>query len=187
MSFFRRVADCDVSPVVAELDAQPDLWNTITLRRDAPNSPHSEMSDIWVRYNDIRKFTDNYLRLNDEHVPIWYPAWYRLPSLRPIVFGLMTLVQGEMLGGILITKIPPGKGIARHVDRGWHVDYYDKFYVQLRNAEGASFCFDGEAHTPKPGEIWMVDNREPHWIENNSSEDRMTLIVCIRTEIFGRK
>lgn len=187
MPRFLKVSEgVDVAPLNAQLDAHPELWDSITLRKTAPGTPHSRMSDIWVRYNDLAPFfaSGDLSGLNDPHVPIWYPAWSALPALRPIIFDLMARVQGEMLGGVLMTRIPSGEGIAPHVDRGWHVDYYDKFYVSLKSAPGAVFACEGEALNPKVGDIYRFDNRVVHWVENASGEDRVTLIVCIRTDMF---
>ncbi|MDN8066333.1 aspartyl/asparaginyl beta-hydroxylase domain-containing protein [Burkholderia vietnamiensis] len=187
MRNFLKIDDgVDVAPLVVAIDAHPELWDSHKERKTSDGSPHTGMSDIWVRYNDIRKYRDRQ-SFNDEHVPVWYPAYHALPEMRPILFDLMATVQGEMLGGVLITRIPPGAGIAAHVDEGWHVEYYDKFYVSLRSAPGAEFyCDEGgvEVLNPKEGEIWRFDNRKNHWVENNSDRDRITLIVCIRTEKY---
>lgn len=192
LKHFLKIADgVRVGPLVEELLARPGLWDINTLRKTVGDKPHARMSDIWVRYNDFTRYDpERPAAFNDEHVPVWYDAWNLLPSLKPIVHSLMAMVEGEMLGGVLITRIPPGQGIGRHVDRGWHVEYYDKFYVSLKSAPGADFvCEQGgvtERLNPKPGEVWLFDNRKPHWVENNSMEERITLIVCIRTEMFGR-
>ena len=177
----------DVAPLLAELDAQPELWDQHPQRRNAPGSPHGGMTDIWVRYNDPARMGKHF---NDEHVPVWYPAWKKLPALRPIVFDLMARAQGEMLCAVLITKIPPGEGIAPHIDDSWHVEYTEKFYLSLRNGKGSVFCCnDGaweESINPRPGDLYRFDNRRRHWVENRSDEDRITLICCIRTDKFGR-
>lgn len=189
---FLKIRDgVNVETLNAELAARPGMWDINPLRKSLGDKPHARMSDIWVRYNDFAKYNpEKPAAFNDEHVPVWYPAWDHLAALKPIVHGLMTAVEGEMLGGVLITRIPPGEGIGRHVDRGWHVEYYDKFYVTLKSSPGADFVCEHDGVTerlnPKPGEIWLFDNRKPHWVENNSMEDRVTLIVCIRTEMFGR-
>lgn len=144
------------------------------------------MSDIWVRYNDVEPFekSGDYSGFNDLHFPIWYPAYEALPALKPVIFDLMTKVEGEHLGGVLITRIPAGCGIAPHVDRGWHVEFYDKFYLSLKSSPGAKFLCGEDVLEPKPGEIWRFDNRLEHSVVNESNEDRMTLIVCIRTEKY---
>lgn len=189
---FRKIYDgVDIQPLLSQLDANPDLWDAHPMRKVAQGSPHSRMSDIWVRYNSYDRLDmNNPTAFNAEHVPVWYPAWRKLPALRPLVFDLTAAVEGEWIGAVLITKIPPGEGIAPHVDRGWHVEQTEKFYLSLRSSPGAEFGCSVEGETerlnPKPGEIWLFDNRKMHWVENNSNEDRITLIVCIRTQMFGR-
>lgn len=185
MKYFELVRkDVNVQPLLTQLEANPQLWNANKLRKEAKGTPHSGMTDIWVRYNDKTLFEakGDWTGFNDEHDSVWYPSYYALPSLRPIIFGLMTQVEGERLGGVLITKIPPGCGIAPHVDKGWHVGYYDKYYLSIKSAKGATFhhC-SGEFINPVPGDIWLFDNRLEHWVKNESNEDRITLIICIRS------
>jgi hypothetical protein len=187
---FAKIADgVAVIPLLGELERRRDLWDAHNTRRIVAGSPHREMSDIWVRYNDIARLDPKRpSAFNDEHVSVWYPAWSALPALRPIVFNLMAMVEGEMLGGVLITRIPAGGRIVPHRDAGWHVDYYEKLYVSLQNDPGAAFFCRHEDTTealhPKPGEVWLFDNRKLHWVENDSATDRITLIVCIRTDRF---
>lgn len=190
MKHFLKISEnVNIKPLLWQLAARPDLWDMHRRRKDAPGTPHSKMSDIWVRYNDVELFTKSgdFSRFNDQHFPIWYPAYKALPALKPLIFNLMGLTEGEHLGGVLITRIPPGEGIAQHVDRGWHVEFYDKFYLSVRSSPGAKFiCHEGEAEAlePKPGECWRFDNRLPHSVVNESSEDRITLIVCIKTDKY---
>lgn len=192
MKNFKKVAErLDVGPLRDHLAANPYLWNMHDARRGAAVNPFTGTSDIWVRYNDLSKAKPDFQGFNDEHIPIWYPAWYALPALKPLVFDLMAKVQGEMLGGVLLTCVPPGEAIAPHVDTGWHVEYYDKFYISVENEIGAAFhCkSDGVIETlnPNPGDCWLFDNRKLHWVTNESGKARTTLIVCIRTEMFGRE
>jgi hypothetical protein len=191
MRHFHKIYDgVDVAPLLGELDAQPELWDFHTARKDIPAGPHSLMSDVWIRYRAIEELTER-KHYKEPHLPVWYPAWHRLPALHPIVFDMMARTRGEILGGVLITRIPPGEGIAPHTDDGWHVDYYDKFYLSLRSEPGADFVCDGggylETLNPRPGEVYLFDNRKNHWVENESDSERITLIVCIRTEQFLRK
>lgn len=191
MNHFRFIDRTPVTSILAELDGHPELWNAHRVRKDVPGTPHAAMDDIWVRYNDVGPFERGerpWVEFNDLHLPINYPAWAALPTLRRLVFSLMAHVEGDMLGGILITRIPPGGKILPHVDRGWHVETFEKFYLSLRSASGAIFGCDHrgvkEELNPKPGDIWLFDNRKLHWVENGSSEDRITAIICIRSEKY---
>lgn len=191
MSHFTKIYDgVDVAPLLAQLDQYPDLWGTYRHRK-MPGSPHARMSDIWVRYNRLDRFDEaNPAAFNAEHIPVWYPAWRVLTALHPILFDLAGAVQCEMIGGVLITRIPPGERIDSHTDQGWHVDQYEKFYLSPKSAPGADFIceHDGveERFNPKPGEWVLFDNRKRHRVENNSPEDRITVIACLRTAMFGR-
>ncbi len=170
-----------VAPLVAALATQPHLFGQHPERTSAPNSPHREATDIWLRYNDYRNLGPAF---NDPHDSVWYPAWHALPELAPLVFDLMHHVAGERLGGILITKLPPGGLIAPHTDHSWHARYYDKFYIALQNAPGSVFCFpDGDIHA-QAGDAYWFDNSVPHSVHNHFGQDRLALIVCIKTDQF---
>ena len=188
MRYFQKMPyQIDVRELNSQLAAHPHLWGEYGWRKSDPSKVHSEMTDIWVRYNDIGKYEKFDRSFNDEHVPVWYPAWDELPALKPIILGpdgLMGREEGEMLGGVLITQIPAGGRIAPHEDKGWHVGYYDKFYISLQSAPGAVFYCGEEKINPETGDCWRFDNRREHWVENNSDQARVTLIVCIRTEKY---
>jgi hypothetical protein len=185
---FRLLAKgLDVSRMNAELGAHPELWDAHKERRVAPGSPHGGMRDIWVRYNDRRPFerVGNFTAINDRHVPIWYDAAKLLPSVKEFALDITQKTRAEMLCGVLISKIPPGAGIDRHVDRGWHAENTSKLYLALRSAPGAVFATDTGSIEPDAGDLFHFNNQAPHWVHNGSNEDRVMLIVCVRTEMFG--
>lgn len=188
MKYFEQMPSIDVAPLKAALDAHPELWNQIGWRNTVGD--HKEVDDIWVRYNDIRKYPHPCKEFRDRHVPVWYPAWSApecadvKAALKPILFNLMAAVQGEMLGGVLITRVPPGKQIYPHRDDGWHVEYFDKFYISIEANSNIGFYCNDEVIFPQVGDCWRFDNRRPHWVKNESDGNRVTLIVCIRTEMF---
>jgi quercetin dioxygenase-like cupin family protein len=179
----------DVLPLQKELLANLDEFDKYDYRRTFPNSPHAQMNDIWARYNDVRPFEakGSLEGFEAEHDSIWYPVIDKIPSVKNVVFDLMRIVDGERLGGVLITKLPPGGHIARHTDAGWHAQYYDKFYVPILNSEGSTFGFDDGIINPDLGDAWWFDNSNPHWVDNKSDTDRIAMIVCIRTEMFKDK
>lgn len=181
--YYARVAtDLDVLPLQRAILRQPKLFGKYPQRGNFEGSPHCAMKDIWVRYNDIEPYLErgNLDGFADEHDSVWYPAAYAIPQVRKVVFDLMRLVEGERLGGILITKLPPGGKIEKHVDGGWHASYYDKYFVPILNEEGATFSFEDGVIHPKIGEAYWFNNSVPHWVENNTDSDRIAMIVCIR-------
>lgn len=185
MTDFLQIAkNFKVGPLSAALAARPYLFGQHDERARACGSPHDAMQDIWVRFNHIDKRGPGF---TDEHDSIWYPAYRQLPELKPLIFDLMGLVNGERLGGVLITKLPPGAVIASHVDGGWHADYYEKFYIAVDNAPGALFQFPSGDIVAVPGDCFWFDNSVPHEVVNHSAEHRVALIVCIKTDEFQRE
>lgn len=165
----------DVAAVLAALDAHPELWNQHTERTAHPNSPHHGLDDIWVRYapSDIEPALP--------HDAVWYPSQLA-DAVKPLVYSLMQSVRGDHLGGVLITRIPPGARCKPHTDPGWHARYYEKFAVQLKADPGQSFCFDDAQLTTKAGDLFWFDNSKRHWVNNDTPHERITLIVCIRPD-----
>ena len=179
MSAFGLLGCVPVSHIATQLDAHPELWNGNTERRDAPGSPHTAMSDVWVRY------ADGPVDHQVSHVSVMHPAWSVLTNIHELVFDLMRNQTATQLGGILITRIPPGGEIKPHDDRGsWHAEFYNrKVYVVLRsNARCINEC-EGEEVAMRAGEVWTFDNLRSHSVQNGGATERITLIICLRTEL----
>jgi hypothetical protein len=172
----------DVESLARELEACPDEWDSIRLRTSHPMSPHREISDIWVRYNASEKLTEGMSveEFNGPHESVWYPVAEKLPSVKTIASQLMEHVQGERLGGILITRIPAGKEVYPHVDRGWHAEHYEKFGIQVKGDPNQAFCFEDGELSARDGEAYWFHNTVPHWVRNQSDRERITLIVTLR-------
>lgn len=171
----------EIREVVEQIQANPSVWNRHRGRVDAYDSPHQQISDIWVRYNAIEnRDADPVAFYHGEHESVWYPVADEIPAVPWLVQQLFNDVRGERLGGVLITKIPPGGEVKPHIDTGWHAGFYDKYAIQLQGNKDQAFCFEDSRLSALPGESYTFDNSKLHWVTNESAEDRMTLIVCIR-------
>ena len=186
--YFNKIAaDFPVMPLQLALRRQPGLFGKYNQRCEG-NSPHRESKDIWVRYNAIQNVTEYGGQLNSdhpankEHRPVWYPAYYQLPQLRPLVFNLMALVEGEELGTILLVKVPPGKQIYTHIDGSWSASYYEKYFIPVQTYSSTSFNFEDGSIIPQLGEVYWFNNSVPHNVVNNSTEDMILLIVTIKSD-----
>ena len=182
MQHFRLIhSGLDVAPILAELETV--AWGEHGGRKYRENGAHGEMVDVWLRYFAIETLKEpaDYTRPGQ---CVFYPAWDRVPSIHPIVWGLMASQRSVELGGILLTRLEPGGRILRHSDRGgWHAERYNcKCYVVLEaNARCVVEC-DGDEQVFRPGEIFEFDNLRPHSMENGGTTRRTTLIVTMRVE-----
>lgn len=175
----------NVEPLVQAIIRQPWLWDKYPERTSLENGPFEGTHDIWVRFA-APETLQNKEDLGKPHESVWYEAADCLPLVKDICYALMTAVQGERLGGVLITKIPPGQMVKPHVDGGWHAEYYDKYAVQLQSNQLQAFCFDNDALVALPGDVYWFNNRVNHWVTNESNEDRITMIICIRSDRKGQ-
>lgn len=175
----------DVSTLRQALLEHPELWNQHRPR--TASYVHGQVDDIWVRYNAWQNYDEKLglSHFNREHESTWYPAANVIPELRQVSLDIMRMVEGERLGGILITRIPPGGQVQKHIDRGWHAAYYDKFALQISADPRQAFNFESESLVSAPGDIYTFDNSLIHWVTNASDVDRITLIVCVRLEHPG--
>lgn len=155
-----------------------DLWDKYNMRR-LPGSPHVEMVDIWARFNNPEPFikSGDWSKFVDEHESEWLCD---IPEVKEICQELMEHLSGERLGGVLITKLPPNGKIYPHIDKGWHAEYYDKYFISIKNVKGAKFCFDDGEIEPNEGDVYAFRNDKNHWVENKSNQDRIAMIVCIK-------
>lgn len=168
----------DIEPLKTELNAHPELWDDFDLRTNHPQSPHRELSDIFVRYNARANFTGDRHAFNEAHAPVWWPTAELLPTAKSIALDLQSMLGGA-LGMVLVTKIPAHAQCYPHIDVGWHARTFVKYAVQIASSEGQAFHVEQTALSAKPGECYWFDNSRLHHVINDSDEDRMTLIVCI--------
>lgn len=182
MRNFHKLAEGMVfGPIVHALARQPELWDQETLRTTHPATPHSQVSDILVRFNDLAKWKEagDAASLLDGHESIWFPAASKLP-VRPLLFDLMRSVEGERLGRVIITRLAPGCTITPHIDSGEHAAYYTRYQCALQSLPGVVFRCGAEQVSMRTGDIWYFDNRVEHEVVNNSADDRLALIVDVR-------
>lgn len=187
MRYLRKLAEIgpDIAPIQAELAANPQLWNQYTLRTGYEGTPHG-VDDIWVRYRSFDDIAIHGMAIQDfvgtEHDSVWYAASDALPCLKSFIFEAMRYWEVERLGGVLITRIPPGGSVAPHIDGGWHAGYYEKIALQIQSAPGQTFCFEDGAFECEPGTIYSFDNSQKHWVSNRSLVERITAIICVRRD-----
>ena len=162
-----------------------NLWGEYP-QRCTEGSPHDEIVDIWARFKDPSKCieTGDWSAFVDEHKSEWLKD---IPFVKDICHKLMRYTNGERLGGVLITKLKPGGRVKPHIDKGWHAEYYDKYYLAIKNEAGARFCFNEGDIEPGEGDVYAFRNDKLHWVDNDSSEDRIAMIVCIKQSKFSKE
>jgi len=178
---FLKIADgLDITPLLLKIKQNPSLWDQNTLRTHHSGTAHCEASDIWLRFNEIPKNPETVI---DDKICINYPAFHILTECHPIILSLMNRVRGEIIGRCLITRLMPGKRIHPHADMGAPAEYYERYHIPLKSMPGVVFRAGDEQVEMRPGEVWWFDNQKEHEVINNSQDERIVMIVDIRSLI----
>lgn len=196
-NFYRIMQGANIVPLMTNIMRNPYLWTEDTFLRNYPQGPFGEVETIMLRFpkqvvfndKDVKKqekkvelYKKNMLPGYDQHESIDYPAYSILHEARPLIMGLMALVQGERLGRCMINKINPGGQIFPHCDTPMHAEYYSRYHIVLHSAPGSDFRCDNEHQHMATGEVWWFNNKLEHQVINNSGDERIHLIVDVRSK-----
>lgn len=105
------------------------------------------------------------------------------PCVNDLVNWIYTTVEGTKLGRIMLVKLLPGGTIGEHVDPGPYFRAHYRFHVPFITHTDMVFFGPGRSnptHMPE-GYLSQLDNRGLHSAENNSSVERIHLIVDINS------
>ena len=187
MTHFTLIAEgIDVSRLLAQMDARPEVWNERPERRSG-DSPHRETSDVWYRYAAPETMlAPDFAQL--PHKSVWWPAAKVTPAVLEVtndVWNVLEATGRHQLGGILATRIPPGCQVYPHHDNtgAWHARFYDmKIWLPLRANDRCVNVVEGEEMVWKVGECWHHDNLITHSVRNDGESERVVLILCFRRQ-----
>ena len=182
-NFLQIASGVDVTPLMLEMQRQPELWDKNPCRL-SKRGPHHETQDIFLRYkNETENIqSGKWANFSDMHLPDWYETMDHLPAARPLIFDLMARVRGEMLGGVFIYKLEPGTQIYPHADKGWHPEFYDKFNICLQSNPKTSFVYERDVMVQRAGDVHHFRNDVVHSVHNEGDTSHVVMTVCVRLD-----
>jgi hypothetical protein len=182
-NFLLMAQNISTQQLLLQIQRQPQLWKADTYLRDYPQGPFEDVETIFLRFPPF-SVTELERSQKDPHECENMDGSIHLPAARQMVFGLMAMVEGERLGRVMINKIRPGGRIFPHADTPIHANYWDRFHYVLQAFPGCNFRCGHETVQMRTGDLWWFDNAEEHEVINNSADDRLHLIVDVRTSYF---
>lgn len=176
--FLKLAQGLDVLPLLYAITRQPQLWDAHPIRTTFPGSPHTQVSDILLRFQALPEGDYDVGKANAEHETVPYPAWWLLPEARPLVYHLMARVQATRLGRVMVTRLAPGCEIPPHIDSAPHSTYYERQHIILAAPPwDCAFVIEDEIVQMQPGECWWINNARMHGVVNHGDSDRLALII----------
>jgi hypothetical protein len=109
----------------------------------------------------------------------------QLANTNNLVNWIYDRVSGEKLGRIMLVNLLAGGVVPNHIDKGPYFETYKRFHIPLITNEDVVFTGskDGLSYHMPTGVLGILNNSDIHGIRNNSTNNRIHLIVDIATNI----
>ena len=174
MLHFTRIAEgVDIRPLLAELDAEPDMWFADTSRQRKVRCQRNTRN-IFLRAPK-KPLPPGAKNANDVHESRRMRAAAKFPRALAFCEGIAD-EWGAALGRATLVTLLPRSRVYPHIDTG---DYYrirDRLHLVLRSPEGSPLAAGEETVVMRERELWVFNNKVRHWAENLSDEPRIHLI-----------
>lgn len=159
------------APVLAELDAFPELWSLFTARQKYQGSAHADTQTIPLRGPLTLEDPFEDLEAYD------YPIIKKLPAtvayLRQIALGLGM----REIGRVMLVRLKPGGVISEHIDEGGYARYFARFHAPLSTGPQCLFRCGPEQVHMEAGSLWWFNHQRPHSVRNLEKSHRIHLIA----------
>jgi len=179
--YFEHLGSADISALIGRIKSIPEsLWNAEN--EDKPNK--------YARLNDTRHIMFRFINrggsVYDFHdFPLW-DEWkdVLLPIMKQVANRLG--YKDYRFPRAMLAKLPAGSEIFGHSD-GDASHYIHKIHVPLITNSETIFHVGREARHLPAGEIFEVNNKRVHAVENNGDEDRVHFIFeCYNMDDYGK-
>ena len=176
LNFTKIARDVDIRPLLAELDAAPEMWLADTSRqRRIRCQRHTR--NIFLRAAG-KPLPPGARNANDVHESRVARASGKFPRALAYCESVADDVRGTLGRATLVALLPHGR-VYPHVDAGAYYRIRDRFHLVLRSGGGSPLTAGDEGVVMHPGELWAFNNKARHWADNPSDGPRVHLIFDV--------
>ena len=96
------------------------------------------------------------------------PLYAKFPALQALLTHVGDRYHGgwATVGRVFVTRLEGNANIGRHIDEGTYFESLHRHHFVLRS-DGSTFCWDNDQVKLLEGDVWVVNNSVPHWVENS--------------------
>ena len=185
MSYLRRIeTGIDTQPIWDALAYNEDLWH-LDASRQRSIGVQARTQTIYLR-RAIRDPWAPFPLTQNIHASELAPHAWRLPDAVLLCQALADQV-GVELGRSMLVRLPPGGTVGTHRDDGAYYAIRDRYHLVVESEPNGSILgVDDEHVAMEPGELWRLDNKQPHWARNLGSTNRVHLIFDVLPHVADR-
>ena len=166
---FKFVLKTDVEPLVRLLNAMPqEKWFQFTKRQE---------------FYEVHRYTQTipfkWIVLGPKRSDFKHPDMPELElEVNKLANELREHVSGNAIKGIVLLRLPAGKGIAPHTDTNFAENNH-RYHLPVITHPDVTFCVGGEVISMSAGSWHEINNLRDHWVKNQSTIDRVHLVVDV--------
>lgn len=175
---FKLIKYYDVSELVNIISKFDTEWRLDTSRQNQKNSVHQNTNTYY-----IKSFVTNWSEGDKLTV---FPLANNIKVLKivnEICNDLEKMYNGKC-SIAMIVKLLSDSDIDPHQDDTEYLGLTRRHHIPLQTNNNVFFNVGTEKINMKVGECWEINNSKVHFVENNSNEDRIHLIVDIMPNHF---
>lgn len=125
-----------------------------------------------------------------DHNLFWQNGEKFSPTLKDqeiydLVMPIVEELEERMCGKaarILLIKLEANKNVTEHTDSGDYLNTVRRFHIPIITNDKVFYTVNNEKINMKEGQCWEINNRKPHSVDNDSSKDRIHLLIDIMPE-----
>lgn len=171
----RQIGTIDPRPLADAIESLgEDAWDEWD-HRQRTFGPHRHTQTIPLVYDDDMRHADP-------------TTWPRFAQLQPVLEPVLEKIReaNESVTGtgdrgyfvrIILTRLSPGSNINGHRDSGESLMRSHRYHLAIRTNRLVDFFIGDQPHHFAAGEIWEINNRQKHAVQNLSDEGRVHLIL----------
>jgi hypothetical protein len=173
MEHFRLIrAAVDLEPLRLELGRHSSAWDVQVGRQlTSPAQRHTNA----IPLRGLRRSSIRGRRRRDVHESRWTSLSAQFPATVAFIEEFAAEQRGAP-GRARFARLPPGKTVLPHMDRGEYYRLRDRYHLVIRSENGSLLNAGGESVRMHEGELWWFDNKAVHDACNDSGSDRIHLI-----------
>ncbi len=175
MQNFNFIGKFDIETALKQVLENESLWNQDTIRTSYSLGTHQEVDDIILRFNKPSDKVQDYF---DGLEMEWRSSTRDLYHSVHLTLSLLRLFNSNDLGRVVISRLRPGAQIGTHKDEGLYAKHYSRYHIVYQ--AGGVFNSGFDTLRMKPGEVWSFNHHLEHSVFNDSSQDRIHLIVDLK-------
>ena len=177
MRHFTNIArGVDIEPLLAELDAAPEMWLADTSRQRNIRCQRNTRN-IFLRA-PRKPLPPGAKNANDVHESRIARSARKFPRTLAYCENVAENLGGTLGRATLVALLPHAR-VFPHVDAGAYYRIRDRFHLVLMSTGGSLLAAGDEEVVMRPGELWAFNNKARHWADNPSGEPRVHLIFDV--------